>query len=157
MQRTGAGNRDLGDERGVGRDKFEVRHVDRPGPLHAALDQRDRLGGALAGRTGLGTALGVFAADRVDTEVAELAIEEAVIRAATEFAISGQPQADPLLERENVFDRIVFGRGQFLGTDLAARKTRAAFEQPRRTQEAAYVLGPKWRSPDCTGYVVSRA
>src|SRR5262245_27584765 len=41
MQRTGAGNRDLGDERGVGRDKFEVRHVDRPGPLHAALDQRD--------------------------------------------------------------------------------------------------------------------
>src|SRR5215470_5878042 len=130
MQRTGAGDRDLGNKLGAGRNESEVRHVDRPRPLHTALDQRDRLGGALAGRTGLGAALGIFAADRIDAEVAELAVEEAVIGAAAEFAIGGQPEADTLLERENVLDRAVFGGGQLLGTELATHKTRTGLEQP---------------------------
>src|SRR5262249_54122094 len=94
--------------------EFEVRYVDRRSPLHAALDQRDRLGGARAGHTGRGAALGGVAADRVDTEVTELAIEEAMIGAAAEFAIRGEPKADTLLERENVLNGIVFRRGQLL-------------------------------------------
>src|SRR5437660_12614144 len=75
------------------------------GPLHAASDQRDRLAAARADGAGLGAALGVLAANGVDAEIAELAVEEAVIGAAAEFAVGRRLEPDALLQRQRLLAR----------------------------------------------------
>src|SRR5262249_50748054 len=50
--------------------KLEVANIDRFGPTHAAVDDRDRLCCALA----RDASLRVFAIDRVDADVAELPV-----------------------------------------------------------------------------------
>jgi hypothetical protein len=94
--------------------------LDRLGPAHAALDHRNGLSCALSARA----TFGFFAANRVDADVAELAVEEAVVGAAAEFAIGGEGQAHALLERERIFDGFVFRLGDRGGTDLAAAEPR---------------------------------
>ena len=115
--------------------------VDRLRPAHAAPDHGDRLRGALAGRA----ALRVRAADGVDADVAELAVEEAVIGAAAEFAVGRELQSDALLQRERVLDGLVFGRGQRGLVDFAAREFRAQIEQRLGAEQAADVLGAERR------------
>jgi len=120
VQCAGAGDGDLRNKLGVGVDEREIRHVDRMAPAHAAFDHGDRLAGALAGRA----ALRIDAADRIDAEVAELAIEEAVIGAAAEFAVGGELQPDTLLQHERVLDGLVFGLGERRLVDFATREFR---------------------------------
>ena len=140
MQRTGAGNGDLRDERGVGADELEIRHVDRPGPLHAAVDERHRLGGALPG-----CRLGVLAADRIDREVAELAVEEAVIGAAAELAVGREFQADAFLQRERVPDRLVLRLGSASRSTSPRANLARVSSSTLRPQQAADMLRPERR------------
>ena len=79
-------------------------------PVHAAVDERGRLRAAAA-LTAF-SAFGIGAADRVDREVAEFAIEEAVIGAAAEFAVGDEFEAELLLQRDGAADGLVLGRGQ---------------------------------------------
>src|SRR6266436_9535792 len=145
MQRAGAGDGDLGNEPGVGCEELEVRHVDWAGPLHAASDQRDRLAATLADGAGLGAALGVFAANGVDAEIAELAVEETVIGAAAEFAVGRELQPDALLQRQRLLDRGVLGGGERLAADFAASEPATLVEQGLRTKQAADVFGSERR------------
>ena len=145
MQRAGAGDGDLGNEPGVSCDEFEVRHVDWAGPLYAASDQRDRLAATLADGAGLGAALGVFAANGVDAEIAELAVEETVIGAAAEFAVGRELQPDALLQRQRLLDRGVLGGGERLAADFAASKPATLVKQGLRTKQAADVFGSERR------------
>ena len=94
-------------------------------PAHAALDHGDRLVGALAGRA----ALRVDAADGVDAEVAELAVEEAVIGAAAEFAVGRELQPDALLQRQRLLDRGVLGGRKRLAAEFAAREPAALVKE----------------------------
>ena len=144
MQRAGAGDGDLRNELGVGADELEIRHVDRIGPAHAALDHA-RPAAWRACRVPVRAALGVLAADGVDADVAELAVEEAVIGAAAEFAVGRELQADALLQRERILDGLVLGRGQRGLVDFAAGEFRALVEQRLRAQQAADVLGAERR------------
>jgi hypothetical protein len=77
------------------------------------------LAATLADGAGLGAALGVFAANGVDAEIAELAVEEAVIGAAAEFAVGRELQPDALLQRQRLLDRGVLGGGERLAADFA--------------------------------------
>jgi hypothetical protein len=70
----------------------------------------------LAGRAGTG----FLAGDRIDPDVAEPAVEVAVIRAAAEFAVRGKVKSDALLQEQRVFDCLVFGLGERGRIDLAA-------------------------------------
>jgi len=118
MQCARPGYRDLRDQPGVGRDEREVREVDRPRPLHAAVDHGNRLAAALAGRAGLGAARGCFAGDGIDAQLAELAIEKAVIGAAAEFAVGRELEPDALLQRQRLLDGRVFGSGERRAVEL---------------------------------------
>ena len=70
-------------------------------------------------------AFGILAADGVDADVAELAVEEAVIGAATELAVGREPEADAFLKRDRVLDGLVFRGVERLAVDLATAKLRA--------------------------------
>src|SRR6185295_2989692 len=100
VQRAGARNGDLRHQPGVGLDELEIRRMDRMAPAHAAVDQRDRLRAAASWVA----AGGVLAGDGVDAEVAELAVEEAVIGAAAEFTVGRKLEANTLLQRQCVLD-----------------------------------------------------
>jgi hypothetical protein len=141
VQRAGAGDGDLRNELGVSADIGEIRHVDRMAPAHPAVDHRDRLASALARCA----ALRVLAADRIDAEVAELAVEEAVIGAAAEFAVGRKLQPNALLQRERVLDGLVFGFGQGRLVNFATREFRPLVEQGLGAQQAADVLGAERR------------
>src|SRR5262249_53556325 len=65
VQGTGAWNGDLRNEPSVRADEQEIRHIDRTGPAHAAVDARNRLRSALARLT----AFGVLAADGIDANL----------------------------------------------------------------------------------------
>src|SRR5262249_1205701 len=143
MQRAGAGEGGLGNEPGVASNELGIRHVDRGGRLHGACDEGDRLAGTLGDGAGLGAALGVFAANGVDAEIAELAIEEAVIGAAAEFAVGRELQPDTLLQRQHLLDRGVFGGGKRLAADFAASEPATLVKQGLRTKQAADVFGPE--------------
>src|SRR5207244_2907856 len=81
VEGTGAWNGDLRNEPGVRADELEIRHIDWTRPAHAAVDARNRLRAAAAG---LATS-GVLVADGIDADLAQLAVKEAVVGAATEF------------------------------------------------------------------------
>src|SRR5262249_36511526 len=143
MQRAGAGNGDFRHQGAVGSNEPQVRYVDRLRPVHAAPDERDRLRCPLAGLATL-AAPGVLAADRVDADVAERAIEEAVIRAAAKLAVGRKLEADAFLKRERVPDGRIFRGAQRVAADLAVAKARAQLQELARTQQAADVLGAEW-------------
>jgi hypothetical protein len=77
--------------------------------MHAAADDRDRLcpTSALPVRTE-----GVGAANRVDAQLTERAVEEAVIGAATEFAIRDKFEAQSLLQLDRLGNGVIFGVGE---------------------------------------------
>jgi hypothetical protein len=102
------------------------------------------LAATLADAAGLGAALGVFPANGVDAEIAELAIEEAVIGAAAEFAVGRELQPDTLLQRQHLLDRGVLGGGKRLAADFAASEPATLVKQGLRTKQAADVLGSEW-------------
>jgi hypothetical protein len=145
MQRARAGDGDLWNEPGVACDKLEVRHVDWAGPPHAAFDQRDRLAATLADGAGLGAALSLFTANGVDAEIAELAVEEAVIGTAAEFAIGGELQPDTLLQRQRLLDRGVLGGREGLAAEFAASEPVTLVQEGLRTKQAADVFGSERR------------
>src|SRR5262249_21313617 len=141
MQCAGPGNGNLRDEPGMRLDELEVRHIDRLRPADAAVDNRHRLRCALPGRS----AASVFSAYGIDADIAKLAIEEAVIGAAAEFAVGRKFQANALLQCQRVLDGRVLGLGEPRPVTLAGSEFGALLEQPLRAQEAADVLGAKWR------------
>ena len=61
-----------------------------------------------------------------------------------EFTIGRKPQTDTVLQAHRLFDGLILGRGQRDQIDLAARKATPRFEQRRRPQQAADMLGTKW-------------
>ncbi len=73
------------------------------------------------------------------------AIEEAVIGAAAEFAVGDEFEAEAFLQGDGVADGLVFGRGQIVLADFTAGETPALFQQIRRPQQAADMLGAKRR------------
>ena len=105
-------------------DELEIRHIDRTGPAHAALDERHRLRGAAAR---LAT-FGVLAADGIDTDFSKLAVKETVVGAATEFAVGRELEPHALLEPQRVLDGFVFGLGQLRPVDFATREFCALIE-----------------------------
>src|SRR6266566_1561440 len=141
VEGTGAWNGDFWNEPGVRADEFEIREIDWPGPAHAAVDARDRLCAASAR---LAT-FGVLAADGIDADLAQLAVKEAVVGAATEFAVRRELQPDALLEVQRVLYRFVFGLGQLGPVDFVAREFRALIEQLAWPQQATDMLSMEWR------------
>jgi len=87
--------------------------------------------------------LGVVGGYVVDVKIAELAVEEAVVRAAAELAIGCEFQADALLEADGILDGGVLDLGQFVAAELAACKFGSRIKQHLWTQQAADVLGPE--------------
>ena len=145
MQRAGAGDSDLGNEPGIACNELEIRHVDWAGPPYAAPDQRNRLAATLADGAGLGAALGFFAANGVDAEIAELAVEEAMIGAAAKFAVGRELQPDALLQRQRLLDRGGLGGRERLAAEFAARKRAALVKEGLRTKQTADVFGSERR------------
>jgi hypothetical protein len=111
--------------------------------LHAAADHGHRLRAAPAGTALCALCLGT--ADRIDGELAELAVEEAVVGAAAEFAVGDEFEAELLLERDSAANGSVFRRGQRRLIDLAAGEAGALGHQFRRPQQAADMLGAERR------------
>ena len=64
-----------------------------------------------------------------------------MIGGAAEFAVGREPQAGALLQAHCVLDRAIFRRRQRRLVDLAAREAPPRFEQRRRPQQAADMLG----------------
>jgi hypothetical protein len=60
---------------------------------------------------------------------------------AAELAVGHRLEADRLLQRDRLSDAFVLDRAQRIGVDLAARVACAGVLQPRRSQQAADVLG----------------
>ena len=121
--------------------KFNVADIDRLAPLHAAVDHRDRLRDTRPGIAGFG----ILAVESIDANVAKLTVEIAVVRAAAELAVGREPQADALLQRDRIPDRLVFRLRQRLPIDLAAKEFRPEVEQTLGTQQAADVFRAKRR------------
>src|SRR5262249_6696676 len=110
MQRTGARDSDLGQQRRSAFAKVEIGAIDRLRPADAACDQRNRLcPSTAAGRA----AFGIDACDGVDAQVAELFIEKAVVGPAAKFAVGRKTQTETLLRSDRVRNRGIFRRGQF--------------------------------------------
>src|SRR5690349_151456 len=112
------------------------------GPLHTAADDRDRLCAppTLPVRTN-----GVGAANRVDAQLTERAIEKAVIGAAAEFPVSDKFEAQSLLQPDRIDNGVIFGGGELVRIDLALGEAGAFAQQFCRAQQAADMLGAKWR------------
>src|SRR5262249_61241253 len=107
--------------------------------------QGARLAAMLAYGARLSAALGVFAANGVDAEIAELAVEEAVIGAAAEFAVGRELQPDALLQRQRLLDRGVLGGGERRAAEFAAREPATLVQEGLRTKQAADVFGSERR------------
>ena len=73
-------------------------------------------------------------ARNIDGDVAELAVEEAVIGTAAELAVGCNLQTDALLKRESLGDRPIFRRGQFIPASFTAREPPAQIEESGRAQ-----------------------
>src|SRR5215813_3849588 len=112
------------------------------GPLHPAADNRRRLCTAPAGTA---CTHRVSAADRIDAQFAERTIEEAVIGAAAEFAVSDEFEAEPLLQADRLDYRLVFSGGECDLIDLAFGKAGTFAHQFRRAQQAADMFGAERR------------
>src|SRR5262249_3793623 len=120
----------------------DIGGIDRTAPLHAAADDRNRLRTA---STLFIRADGIGAADRVDAQLPERAIEKTVIGASAEFAVGDEFKADPLLQPDDIDDGLIFGSRERGGIDLAVGETGALTQQVDRAQQAADMLGAKRR------------
>jgi hypothetical protein len=146
VQRARTRHGDLRTDFRIRLEERNVAGIDRMGPLHAACDPRQRLRAAAAAL--LLTLLGadrVGATDRIDADIAELTIEEAVIGAAAEFAVGDKFEAEVFLQPDGAADRLVFRRGQRGLIDLATREPGALLHQIRGPQQTAYMLRAKRR------------
>src|SRR6266480_2931134 len=141
VEGTGAWNGDFWNEPGVRADEFEIRHIDWTRPAHAAVDACNRLRATSAR---LATS-GVLAADGVDADLAQLAVKEAVVGAATEFAVRRELQPHALLQAQRVLYGFVFGLGQLGPADFVAREFCALIEQLAWPQQATDMLSMEWR------------
>ena len=90
--------------------------------------------------------VGGLAAHRVGRDVAELAVEVAVIGAAAEFAVGRERQPGARLQGDCLRNRFVLRRLQRVVADLATCVALPALEQRGGPQQAADVLGAKRRS-----------
>ena len=63
-------------------------------------------------------------------DVAEPAVEIAVIRRAAEFSVGREPQTDARLQGDRFLDRAILGGGQRRLVDLAAREARRRSSRP---------------------------
>src|SRR5262249_53581587 len=111
--------------RGACLEKIKITDADRMGPAHAAIDEGDGLRPASAESLG---ARRIGACDGIDAEVAELAIEMAVVGAPAEFAVGDEAQAEPLLQRNGAPDRFVFGRRQCRLINVSVGKSLALLQ-----------------------------
>jgi len=146
MQCAGARDRDLRPALRMRFQESNVGAINRMAPLHPTADDRQRLCAAAAFTVAATMgAKGVGAADRVDAQLTERAIEEAVIGAAAEFAVGDEFEPEPLLQADGVANGLFFGGRQRSSVDLAFGETGAFAHQFRRTQQAADVLGTEWR------------
>jgi len=141
VQRARARNGDLRHQLAVCGDELEIRDVDRMAPAHAAFDLRDGLRDPMAARV----AWRLGAADCVDRDVAELAVEKAMVGAPAELAVGRKLQSDTLLKGERVLDGLIFGFCQRRLVDLAVGELGALIEQRLRAQQAADVFGAERR------------
>src|SRR5215210_5947960 len=95
VQRTGAGDRDLGQQARVCLEKLEVADIDRMSPTNPALDHGNRLRASTALVI---AATRLLAAERIDLDIPKLLVKEAMIGAAPELSIGGEAKADLLLQ-----------------------------------------------------------
>src|SRR5262249_27740617 len=137
MQRAGARNGELGKRPRARTQEGEIADMDRLGPPNLAADDRPRLRGA-AGPD-------VATVDLVGNDVAKPTVEVAVIGASAELAVSGQLEADALLQPDRLLDRRVLGGGERRIIDFASGPTPAHLGETRRPQQAADVLGAERR------------
>ena len=113
------------------------------GPFHPAVDPGHRLG--TPGRPVVAAAIVLGFLDMVDLDVAELAVEEAVVGGATEFSVGGEPEAEPLLQGDGVADRGVLGNLQLGCRDTASRMAATQVQKRGRAEQAADMLGAEGR------------
>ena len=99
MQRARTRNRDLGKQFRPAFEKIEISNIDRVSPAHAAFDKGDRLRSASAV---IRRASCIHTGDGIDAQVAELLIEKAMVRPATEFAVSRETQTYALLQGKRI-------------------------------------------------------
>ena len=78
-------------------------------------------------------------------DTAEPVDEVHVPRRAAELPVGGRAQADVLLQRDDVADRLVLDRAQAGGVDPACREVVAGLHQRARAQQAPDVVGPERR------------
>src|SRR6516165_3198776 len=142
VQRAWPRNRDLRPAIRAGFEEVRVGRIDRMVPLHAAADNRDRLRAATASPV---RANSVGAANSIDAQLPERAVEKAVIGAATKFAISDKFEAQSLLQPDRIGNGGIFGGGERGRVDLALGKAGAFAQQIGRTQQTADMLGAEWR------------
>ena len=88
---------------------------------------------------------GVLAADDIDADLAQLAVKEAVVGAATEFAVRRELQPHALLQPQRVLYGFVFGLGQLRPVDFVTREFCALIEQLAWPQQATDMLSMEWR------------
>src|SRR5262249_49944196 len=125
---------------------FEIADVDGPGPLDLAVHDRERLRRAAVAAVS-------FLGEGVRRDVAELSVEIAMVGAAPKLAVGRTLEAEPLLQRDRAGDRLVFRARQVVGARVSGGEAPARGEQFRRPQQAADVLGAKWRhGPHPTRY-----
>lgn len=120
IQRTWAGDRDLGYAVSIRFEERDIVGIDRMCPLHAAADDRDRL---LAPPATILATFGIGAVDCINAEFTELTIEEAVIRATAEFAIGDKFEADLFLQADGLANSRIFLRRQCGLIDFATDET----------------------------------
>src|SRR6266849_7504403 len=141
MQRTWARNGDLRHGSSHRLQAHEVVHVNWTTPCDPAADPRRRLQAA---------PLAAASFDRrhcVDGNVAQLAVEIAVIGGAAEFPIADDRESGRLLQPDSAQDRFVFDGGKLVTADLAGAKATARCDQALGPQQTADVLGPeRWRN-----------
>ena len=83
---------------------------------------------------------------RVKRHSAEPAKEIEMPPGAAKLAIGGELEPDLLLLFNRVFDLAIFDRAQRLGGDFVARALLARRLERGRAQQAADVIGAKWRA-----------
>jgi hypothetical protein len=82
---------------------------------------------------------------RVDGDVAEPAVEIAVIGGPAEFPIGNDRKSCRLLQSDCGGDRFVFDSSELVTINLAGSKAATRGDQTLGSQQAADVLGPEWR------------
>ena len=119
------------------------------------LRQVDLLGHMDGRRRELDVALGVVELDpdvaRGLLDAAELVDEVHVPGRASELAVGGRLQADVALHLDDLADRLILGRPQLIERQLARRVLVAGRQQTGGAQQAADVIGAKWRRRATSG------